>query len=47
MNAICVLRNDKESFGKIKFSQEKDGAPTTLTVSNAKVFWGLLQNCNT
>ena len=33
MNAICVLRNDKESFGCIKFSQPSEGAPTTLNVS--------------
>jgi len=32
MNAICVLRNDKESFGCIKFHQPKEDAPTTLTV---------------
>lgn len=32
MDAICVLRNDKASFGTIKFSQSKEGSPTTITV---------------
>ena len=33
MKAICVLRNDDSKFGTIEFSQEKEGAATTMSVS--------------
>lgn len=32
MEAICVLRNDITTFGAIKFSQEKEGEPTIISV---------------
>jgi len=35
MKAICVLRNDKSTFGTIKFSQEKEGSPTSIEVDIA------------
>lgn len=35
MEAICVLRNDKDKFGTIRFSQEKEGAPTKIEVDIA------------
>lgn len=42
MQAVCVLRNDKDVFGTIKFTQEKEGAPTKLNVeiSNSQLTEG-------
>ena len=33
MKAICVLRNDKEVFGTIRFTQGAEGAATSVEVS--------------